>query len=80
MRRLLAALLCATTVAIGPAFAQSGASTTYQEPIPVEKNSPAGSSGASAGSLAAGGRAVVGLVGLVTLVIVGVVLVAANNN
>jgi hypothetical protein len=78
MRRILAVCLCATTIAAGPAFPQSG--TTGQEPIPVEKDAPAGSSGASAGSVAAGGSAIVGVVGLVTLLIVGGVLIAANNN
>ncbi len=79
MQRPLAACLCALTLAATPAFPQSG-TTTGQEPIPVEKNAPAGSSGASAGSLAAGGSAIVGIVGLVTLLIVGGVLIAANNN
>jgi hypothetical protein len=75
MRKTLAAGLCAAIVAAGPAVSQA----TVEEPIPVPQDAPAGSSGPSGASMEIGSGALA-LVGLITVIAVGAVAVAASSN
>jgi hypothetical protein len=77
MRGFLACALAACVFAANPLAAQT--MVVEQEPIPVPEDAPHGSSGPVLGSAASGGSMALGLIGLVVVVAIGAVAVAAND-
>lgn len=82
MKRAVCASVLALTIGTAPGYAQTAypAPVPAEQPIPVQENAPAGSSGAGSnavGSVASGGLM---LVGLVAIVLIGAGFAIANSN